>query len=186
MIRVGIVGVGNCAKSLVEGVHYYRKNSKIDPPGLMHKEIGGYSLRDIDFVAAWDVDKRKIGQPLNTAIYEKPNCSSNILGKNSEFDIELSNPIVERAPLLDGVEKHMITDDIDHNEKICVEDAHWENLLKDLKNKDIDVLLNYLPVGSQQATEFWAEQCLEHKVNMVNCIPVFIASDPEWLSLIHI
>ena len=180
MIRVGIVGVGNCAKSLVEGVHYYRKNSKIDPPGLMHKEIGGYSLRDIDFVAAWDVDKRKIGQPLNKAIYEKPNCSWNILGKNSEFDIELSNPIVERAPLLDGVEKHMITDDIDHNEKICVEDAPWENLLKDLKNKDIDVLLNYLPVGSQQATEFWAEQCLEHKVNMVNCIPVFIASDPEW------
>ena len=189
MIRVGIVGVGNCAKSLVEGVHYYRKNSKIDPPGLMHKEIGGYSLRDIDFVAAWDVDKRKIGQPLNKAIYEKPNCSWNILGKNSEFDSELSNPIVERAPLLDGVEKHMITDDIDHNEKICVdgylnyviEDVPFRKLLlKDLKNKNIDVLLNYLPVGSQQATEFWAEQCLEHKVNMVNCIPVFIASDPEW------
>ena len=182
MIKVGIVGVGNCAKSLVEGVHYYRKNSKIDPPGLMHKEIGGYSLRDIDFIAAWDVDKRKVGQSLNSAIYEKPNCSWNILNNSSEFDVKLSNPIVEIAPILDGVEKHMVTDDIGHNEKVCIIDEKFNDIEfeKSISNKNIDIILNYLPVGSQKATEFWAEICLKYKINMVNCIPVFIASDLEW------
>ena len=182
MIKVGIVGVGNCAKSLVEGVHYYRKNSKIDPPGLMHKEIGGYSLRDIDFISAWDVDKRKVGQPLNSAIYEKPNCSWNILNNSLDFDIRLSNPIVETAPILDGVEKHMITDDIDNDEKVCILNEKFNDIEfeKSILNKNIDIILNYLPVGSQKATEFWAEICLKYKINMVNCIPVFIASDPKW------
>ncbi len=197
MIRVGIIGVGNCAKSLIEGVHYYRKNTQTEPFGLMHKEIGGYSVKDIDFVAAWDVDERKVGKPLNDAIYQKPNCSWNILDNNPEFDSGLSNPIVELSPLLDGVANHMITDDIEHSGKVYLTDTelNWDwhrglcpemeeslysNFVKSVSDKKIDVLLNYLPVGSQMATEFWVKICLENKINVVNCIPVFIASDPEW------
>ena len=184
MIRVGIVGVGNCAKSLIEGIHYYRKNTQTEPFGLMHKEIGGYSVRDIDFVAAWDVDQRKVGKPLNDAMYQKPNCSWNILGNNPEFDSELSNPIVELSPVLDGVANHMVTDDIEHNGKVYLPTqdvvVNESELMKSISDKKIDVLLNYLPVGSQIATEFWVNVCLENKINMVNCIPIFIASDPEW------
>ena len=184
MIRVGIVGVGNCAKSLIEGIHYYRKNTQTEPFGLMHKEIGGYSVRDIDFVAAWDVDQRKVGKPLNDAMYQKPNCSWNILGNNPEFDSELSNPIVGLSPVLDGVANHMVTDDIEHNGKVYLPTqdvmVNESELMKSISDKKIDVLLNYLPVGSQIATEFWVNVCLENKINMVNCIPIFIASDPEW------
>ena len=184
MIRVGIVGVGNCAKSLIEGIHYYRKNTQTEPFGLMHKEIGGYSVRDIDFVAAWDVDQRKVGKPLNDAMYQKPNCSWNILGNNPEFDSELSNPIVELSPVLDGVANHMVTDDIEHNGKVYLPTqdvmVNESELMKSISDKKIDVFLNYLPVGSQIATEFWVNVCLENKINMVNCIPIFIASDPEW------
>lgn len=178
-IRVAVVGVGNCAKSLIEGVALYSKTG--ETAGLAFPEIGGYKAENIEFVLSYDVDARKVGKPLWQAISEKPNCAM-------DFDVDsydLSKCTygkVKMGRTLDGVAAHMANFDEDEAFRVdeVSEQLTHEQLVKDLKENDIDVLLNYLPVGSQEATEFYVEGCLEAKVPFVNCIPVFIVSNPEW------
>jgi len=186
-MRVAIVGVGNCASALVQGVKYYSSAKLTD--GLLRSQIGDYKVSDISFALAFDVDARKVGLPLNEAIFAKPNCcmtldSSVKTDQSGRFDCTVLS-----APLLDGVADHMRAVSEEDSERFfitgeknhCIEMTivSTAELLKDNK---IDALVNYLPVGSQIATEFWASVCLEAKVPMVNCIPVFIASDKTWAS----
>lgn len=190
-IKIGIIGVGNCAKSLVEGVEFYTKNqAEID--GIMRYDIGGYTAKDIEFVCAFDIDSRKVNKSLGQALKEKPNCAWNIVE-----EISSTAPVYE-SPVLDGYADLMdkypednrflvseklrnTTDfsrDIDWNEKLC---RKWKDeIISKLQEHQVQILINYLPVGSQIATEFWAEICLETKISLVNCIPVFIASNPVW------
>lgn len=176
MIRVGIIGCGNCASALVQGVGYYRESTGDNIPGVMFADIGGYKIQDIAFVAAWDVDFHKVGRDLSTAIFAPPNCGRKF------FEPELSGVIVKRGKTLDGIAPHMADyhDKIRFTEAVTIEEPTLDNIVADLINKKVDVLLNYLPVGSQQATEFYMEAALKAKVAVVNCIPIFIASDPVW------
>lgn len=174
-IRVAISGVGNCASSLVQGVHYYNKVSDSDEPvpGLMHNVFSGYKISDIKFVAAFDVDKRKVGKDLSKAIFEKPNCTV-IFQK----EIPELNVVVQKGPVLDGVAVHM--EDYPEDKRFVVSDEKAVDVTKVLKEVKADVLINYMPVGSEEATKYYATSCLDAGVGMVNCMPVFIASHPEW------
>lgn len=191
-IKVAIVGVGNCASSLIQGLDYYRDTP--DVPGLIHKDIDGYEARDIQVAAAFDVDYRKIGKRLTQAIFERPNCT---LVFHKEFSKDFSNPEVWPCPIMDGVSSHMYS----HDEDISFRDFRWaynegliseetlgqyeeriskEKIKRHLVQLGVSAIVNYLPVGSQKATEFWAEICLETGISLVNCIPVFIASNKVW------
>jgi len=177
-IRLAIVGVGNCASSLVQGIHYYRKqfegNSRIvDTTGLMHAEIEGYKPSDIEVVAAFDIDQRKVGRPLGDAIFAQPNCT-----KIFEPDVPKDGPIVQMGELLDGVSEHMA--DYPESQRFIPARKSAVDVERVLKETETDVLVNYLPVGSQLATEYYAQCCLNAGVGFVNCIPVFIVSDPTW------
>ena len=169
-INVAIVGAGNCASSLYQGLHYYSVN-EVDQ-GLMSTNIGGYEPKDIKVVAVIDVDKRKVGKTFKEAIFAKPNCTP-IFFK----DIE-DGPIVSMGPVMDGVSSVM--DDYDENYAFRVSEEQPVDIINLLKVTKTDILINYLPVGSQKATEFYANICIEAKVAFLNCIPVFIASDPIW------
>lgn len=175
MINVAIIGVGNCASALVQGVNYYRHSKSEKMPGISFQNIGGYLPTDIRFVAAWDIDARKVGLPLSEAIFAEPNCAR-IFHESIDDTV-----VVEHGPRLDGVSDHMI----DFHDKINFDPLKGSGMSKAqivamLRDRKVEVLLNYLPVGSQKATEFWMEVALEAKVPVVNCIPVFIASDPVW------
>ena len=178
-IKVAIVGVGNCAKSLIEGVDYYTKN-QIDNEGLTRRDIGGYLPSNIEFVCGFDVDTRKVGKPLHEAIYEKPNCAVDIISKD---DITPNTGMVYEGALLDGVADHMRTPDINNAEKFYAPTStttQLKDIVTILNDHDVDILINYLPVGSQEATELYANACIESSVAFMNCIPVFIASDKKW------
>jgi myo-inositol-1-phosphate synthase len=167
-IRVAIVGVGNCASSLVQGVKYYRDadpNAKV--PGLMHVQFGEYHVRDIEFVAAFDVDAKKVGFDLADAIGSSENNTIKIT------DVEPTGVTVLRGPTLDGLGKYY-RETIEESEETPVDVVQT---LRDLK---VDVLISYLPVGSEQADKFYAQCAIDAKVAFVNALPVFIASDPEW------
>lgn len=173
-IRTAIVGVGNCASALVQGVHLARGNAL---QGLTYEDIGGYKAGDLEFVIGFDVDRRKIGKEIADAIFEKPNCCYTIDSSTKH----MLTGYVHMAPVMDGVASHM--KDYPDNDTFLVSDAEpitAAEAVHLLKTLEVDVLINYLPVGSQQATEFWASICLEAEVAMCNCIPVFIASDPVW------
>jgi myo-inositol-1-phosphate synthase len=176
-IRIAIVGVGNCASSLIQGIEFYRersmKNPKFEALGLMHLEIEGYKPWNIEVGAAFDIDRRKVGKPLNEALFAKPNCTKVIYPNLND-----SGVIVSMGEVLDGVSEHMKDYHEDRvflisNEKPC----HVEKVLKD---SGVEILLNYLPVGSDQATRFYAEACLNTGVSLINCMPSFIVSDPPW------
>lgn len=190
-INVAIIGVGNCAKSLIEGVEYYSSKS-VSYNGIMQKDIGGYSISDINFVLGFDIDERKIGNSLTDALKAKPNCAWTIT------DTVLNNSPVLPSPVLDGYAELMdkypedirflvseelrnatdLSRGIEWTKKI---DREWKNIIiEELKSYDVNIIINYLPVGSQKATEFWAEIALESKIPFLNCIPVFIASDDNW------
>ena len=174
-IRVAVVGIGNCASSLVQGLEHYREGSN-DNVGLMHWEMGGYKPSDIKVVAAWDVDKRKVGLDVAEAIFAKPNCTA-IFAPN----VTATGTTVKMGRKLDGVAEHM--SDFADDRTFVVADAAEptrEDIVAELKRTGAEVLMNYLPVGSQEATEFYAECALEAGVAFVNNIPVFIASDPVW------
>lgn len=176
-IKIAIVGIGNCASSLIQGIEYYkiRKNKDEDIIGLMHWDIGGYSPLDIEVVAAFDVDCRKVGKELPDAIFSEPNCTMQLV--NTSFPHEIPYIKVMKGPVLDGIASHMKPYfQVDENQKELSKDE----ILLELKKSKTDILLNYLPVGSQVATEFYAECCLEAGVSFINCIPVFIASDKKW------
>lgn len=168
-IRVAIVGVGNCASSLVQGIHYY-KNAKDDEfvPGLMHVNFGGYHINDIEVVAAFDVNSNKVGKDVGDAIYAAPN-NTTVFCK-----VPKTGVTVTRGPLLDGVNKYTA-------EVVPVKTGQVAvDVVQVLKDAKADAVINYLPVGSQQATEFYAQAAIDAGCGFVNCIPVFIASNPKW------
>lgn len=181
-IRVAIVGVGNCATSLVEGVALYTETK--DSHGLAFSDIGGYKAEHIKFVLAYDVDTRKVGRPLKIAMRGKPNCAMEILSQDKYhlIDAVTEGPVkVKRGALYDGVAAHMLTAPEDEGFRVTHDpEPTLEQVVADLQKYKVDVLLNYLPVGSEAATRFYVEACLEAKVPFVNCIPVFIVSDPFW------
>jgi myo-inositol-1-phosphate synthase len=170
-IRVAIVGVGNSASALIQGVEYY-KNVKEDEtvPGLMHVNFGGYHVRDIKFVAAFDVDKNKIGKDLAEAIFTKPNCCAKFANV-SPLGVKVSP-----GPVLDGVAKHMRETFNIYSE----DETKPADVASILKESRAEILINYLPVGSQNATRFYAQAALDAGCAFINCIPEFIASDNAW------
>ena len=169
-IRLAIVGVGNCASSLVQGLEYYSTEQR---PGLIENEIGGYQVRDIEVVAAFDVDERKVGRPVSEAIFAKPNCTPQLVS-----ELSVTGPVVMMGPVFDGVAPHMADYSPDNSFRVSSETP--VDVVKALRDSGAEVLVNYLPVGSEQAVRHYAEACLEAGVAMVNCMPVFIASDPVW------
>jgi len=175
-IKVAIIGVGNCASSLIQGVHYYRGEKAEEAIGLMHWDIGGYKPFDIEVVAAFDIDRRKVGLDVSKAIFSKPNCTKVFFP-----DIPQSLVTVEMGRILDGVSDHM-EGYTDENTFILSDapEPTKEEIVTILRESGAEVMINYLPVGSEEATRFYAECALEAGVAFVNNIPVFIASDPEW------
>jgi myo-inositol-1-phosphate synthase len=171
-IKVAIAGVGNCASALVQGVEYYR-NRNAAPKGVMRSVIGGYHCADIEFVAAFDIDRRKIGRPLEDAIFAKPNCTRVFQGA-----LPVSNVVVQAGPIFDGVAPHMM----DYPDDMAFRSADLEptDIAAALRRSGAEVLVCYLPVGSEQAVKHYAQACLDAGVAMVNSVPVFIASNPEW------
>jgi myo-inositol-1-phosphate synthase len=168
-IRVAIAGIGNCASSLVQGVEYY-KNADEDEfvPGLMHVNFGGYHIRDLKFVAAFDVDANKVGADLSEAIFTEPNCTAKFV------DVPELGVVVQKAPVMDGIGKYLRgVVPVDKKQKPV-------DVVQALEEAEAEILINYLPVGSAKATRFYAEAALEAGCAFVNCIPEFIASDPEW------
>ena len=175
-IKIAIVGVGNCASSLVQGLEYYRDKQPEEAIGLMHWEIGGYRPSDIDVVAAFDIDERKVGKDISEAIFEPPNCTKVFCGELPKAGVP-----VRMGRILDGVADHMQSYP-DARTFLPSDDrqATHEDVVLALRQSSAEVLLNYLPVGSEEAARFYAECALEAGVALVNCIPVFIASDPDF------
>ena len=171
-INIAIVGVGNCASALYQALHYYNDSEKCHKSGLMRQLIGGYSCSDIKVVAAFDIDKRKVGKCLSDAILAKPNCTPLLQDRLTH------GPSVQMGILLDGVSD--IMDSYPDDDKFLIADTTPCNVVSQLRESGAHILINYLPVGSQSATEFYAGACLEAKVSLLNCIPVFIASNPVW------
>jgi myo-inositol-1-phosphate synthase len=175
-IKVAIVGVGNCTSSLVQGIYYYRDNKDTHPIGLMHKEIGGFEAGDLDIVAAFDIDKRKVGKDVNQAIFEEPNCTTVFCSDIPDCGVE-----VQMGVILDGYSDHMANYADKYTFVLSEEpEPSKEQVVQAFKDSGAEVIMNYLPVGSQKATEFYAECALEAGVAFVNNIPVFIASNPKW------
>jgi myo-inositol-1-phosphate synthase len=167
-IRVGIVGVGNCAASLVQGVHYYRDaDPTLKVPGLMHVQFGPYHVRDITFVAAFDVDAKKVGRDLSEAISASQNNTIKIC------DVPPQDVIVQRGHTLDGLGKY-------YRETIEESDEEPVDVVATLRAAAVDVLICYLPVGSEHAAKFYAQCAIDAGVAFVNALPVFIAGTPEW------
>jgi myo-inositol-1-phosphate synthase len=167
-VRVGIIGVGNCASSLVQGVEYYKNAAEDEQiPGLMHANLGGYHIRDIEFSCAFDVDVEKVGKDLSEAIYS---------GQNNTFrfsDVPFTGVKVERGMTHDGLGKYL-------SEVITKAPGPTANVVQILKDTNTDVVVSYLPVGSEEATKWYVEQILRAGCAFVNCIPVFIAREPYW------
>jgi len=174
-IRLAIVGVGNCASSLVQGISHYAhlRAQNAAPVGLLHPEIGGLRVEDIEIVAAFDIDRRKVGQPLEEAIFSAPNNTAVFCS-----DIAASDVVVNMGHTLDGVAEHMSAYPL--AARFDPSPATPVDVSRVLRETGAEILVNYLPVGSQQATEFYAEACLSAGVSLVNCIPVFIVSDTRW------
>ena len=176
-IRIAIAGVGNCASSLIQGIHYYTpERCRQGVTGLMHTEIGGYLPCDIEVVAAFDVDARKVGMDVNKAIFSKPNCT-----KIFQRDIPPSDVIVRMGPVLDGISEHMADYAEDRTfVRSRAPELTKSEIVRELKNSGAEILLNYVPVGSEQAARFYAECALEAGVAFINNMPVFIASDKKF------
>ena len=167
-VRVAIVGVGNCASSLVQGVEYYKDaDATTGVPGLMHVKFGEYHVNDVTFVAAFDVDDKKVGKDLSEAINASENNTIKIA------DVPTTGVEVQRGHTLDGLGKYY---------RLTIDESAAEpvDVVQVLKDREVDVLVSYLPVGSEQADKFYAQCAIDAKVAFVNALPVFIASDPEW------
>jgi len=174
-IKIAIAGLGNCASSLIQGIYYYKnvKKGGETAPGLMHNTVGGYKPSDIQVVAAFEVDKRKVGKDVSKAIFAKPNCTTVFYSK-----IPNLNTKVKMGPVLDGVAAHM--KDFPEEKRFVVAKQKPVNVAKELKKSGAEMLINYCPVGSQKATEAYATAALKANCAFVNCIPVFIASNKVW------
>jgi len=175
-IRIAIAGVGNCASSLIQGIAYYRSLGKNHPDrslGLMHYVLSGYRPDDIDVVAAFDIDRRKVDKPLNEALFASPNCTKEIMGKLPDYPVQ-----VTMGNVLDGVSAHMKA--YPDNRRFIIAKKRSCDAAKVLAQAGADILLSYLPVGSEKATAYYAEACLKTGISLINCVPVFIASDKGW------
>ena len=171
-IKVGVIGVGNCFAGLIQGIEYYKKNKKEKPIGLMHEKIGPYDFKDIEFVSAFDVGANKIGKTLDQAVFAYPNLVKWI-------KLPKSKVIVKEAPILDGIGIYVENKIRPLNNPTPIEKLK-EEIKKEIKKTKTEILVNYLPVGSQKATEFWAEMALDTNCAFINCLPVFIASEKKW------
>lgn len=175
-IRIAIVGVGNCASSLLQGIEYYREKSEKDAAGLMHWEIGGYRPSDIEVAAAFDIDARKVGKDLAEAIFSPPNCTTTFCPGMPRTGVS-----VRMGRVLDGFPGHMQGYKEEHRFVLAhEEEASREEIVRELEDSGAEMLLNYLPVGSEEAARFYADCALEAGVGLINNMPVFIASDPAW------
>jgi myo-inositol-1-phosphate synthase len=169
-VRLAIVGVGNCASSLVQGLEYYKDADPTDPvPGLMHVDLGGYHVRDVEIVAAFDVDGKKVGTDVAEAIVSEPNNTIRFA------EVPLTGITVQRGPTFDGLGRY-------YRETIVESELPPVGVAKALKEAGADVVVSYLPVGSEQAAKHYAQAALDAHVAFVNCLPVFIASDRSWAS----
>lgn len=175
-IKVAIVGLGNCASSLIQGIHYYQ-NQNNQPVGIMHEEIGGYCISDIEVVLAIDIDDRKVGKDISEAIFSKPNCTK-VFCPN----IPLSGKKVQMGVVMDGISEHTekYIEEI-RVVKALLPEPSRSDLVETIKESGAEMMVNYLPVGSKRATEFYAECAIESGVGFINCMPVFIASDSVWI-----
>ena len=174
-IKVALVGLGNCFSGLIQGIEYYSKNPSQKVTGIIHENLCDYTIHDIDFVAGFDVGANKIGKSINEAIYELPNMV-NWIEKN---DMPKANGTVHESPALDGV-GIWVENKVKPIESEKSESELREEIIKILKEKGVEVIVSYLPVGSEKATQFWAQVCLDTNTAFVNCMPAFIASDKEW------
>jgi len=174
-IRLAIAGVGNCCSSLVQGITYYKYIGKDDEPvpGLMHNVIGDYAPRDIQIAAAFDIDRRKVGKDVSATIFEKPNCTKIFCKEIPETGVK-----VQMGPVLDGVADHM--QDYPEEQSFVIADEKPVNVAEELKKAKVDVLVSYMPVGSQKAAEYYAQAALDADCGFVNCMPIFIVSDEKW------
>ena len=173
-IKIAIIGVGNCASSLIQGIYYYREKSPEDTIGLMHWDLGGYKPYDIEVVAAIDIDNRKVGKDVSEAIFAEPNCTKVFYRDVPRMDVS-----VVMGKVLDGVAPHM--KELPENQAFVVAaEGREEDIVTLLRQSGAEIGLNYLPVGSEEATRFYADCCLEANIAFINCIPVFIASDIEY------
>ncbi len=175
-IKVAIVGIGNCASSLIQGIEYYRDKTEADATGLMYWNIGGYTPSDVEIVAAFDVDARKVGKDASEAIFAKPNCTT-IFCEN----IPPTGAIVQMGCVLDGIADHMDEHPEANTFKLAdAPESSQQDIVGILKQSGAEVLVSYLPVGSEEAARFYAECALQAGVALVNNMPVFIVSDPAW------
>lgn len=175
-IKIAIAGLGNCASSLIQGIEYYQHQSQQDAIGLMHWDIGGYRPHDIEVVAAFDIDKRKVGQDIAAAIFSAPNCTTTFCK-----DLPKAGVTVSMGRVLDGLSDHM--GHYDEAQTFVLSDTPEPtkaDVVEILKASGAEILINYLPVGSEDATGFYAECALDAGIAFINCIPVFIASNPLW------
>jgi myo-inositol-1-phosphate synthase len=174
-IKVAIAGVGNCASALLQGIEHYRRvpREAHEAWGLLHLELGGYRPEDVEVVAAFDVDARKVGRPLHEAAFAPPNCTHVIASEVGKSEV-----VVQMGPVLDGVAPHMA--EYDDQRAFRVADEAPVDVEAVLRESGAEVLLSYLPVGSTRAVHAYAEACLASGVSLVNCVPVFVVSDPAW------
>ncbi|WP_455645072.1 inositol-3-phosphate synthase [Methanosphaera sp.] len=175
-IKIAIVGLGNCASSLIQGIYYYENKTAEDVDGLMHWTIYGYKPSDIEVVAAIDIDKRKVGKDVSEAIYAKPNCTTIFYPDMKEMGVTVS-----MGNVLDGVAPHM-KDYKDDSTFVISDEAEKtkEEIVALLKESGAEILVNYLPVGSEKAGKFYADCALDAGIAFINCVPIFIVSDPEY------
>ena len=177
-IKIGIIGVGNCASSLVQGIHYYRDKQSDEAIGLMHWDVGGYKPFNVEVVAAFDIDARKVNKDVTTAIFSPPNCTTVFCSVMPE-----TNTRVQMGPVLDGYSDHMSNYADPETFVLSDEPALTKNqVVRTLQETGTEILMNYLPVGAEKATRFYAECAIEAGCAFINNIPVFIASDPSWAS----
>lgn len=177
-IRIALAGIGNCASALVQGLYYYKTKTSESSTGLMHWDIGGYKPFDIEVTAAFDIDKRKVGQDLSQAIFALPNCSTVFFDGVPETGVQ-----VVMGKLLDGFPESMLPYEEDCSFVLASHpEPTREDVVQVLRESGVEILLIYLPVGSEKATRFYAECALDAGVAVVNNIPVFLASDPAWAS----
>jgi myo-inositol-1-phosphate synthase len=175
-IKIAIIGVGNCASSLIQGIEYYKERAGAPTTGLMHEEIGGFKPSDIEVVAAFDIDVRKVGKDVSEAIFELPNCTQRFAPK-----VPRKGVLVSIGRILDGFSEHMRDFDpcrtfIPSNQP----EASKDDVVAILKKSGAEIVLNYLPVGSEEAVKFYAECALFAGTGFINNMPVFIASNPQW------
>jgi myo-inositol-1-phosphate synthase len=166
-IKVAIAGVGNCSSALVQGTYFYRNASEVETPGLLHLKLGGYHPKDIEFVAAFDVDAAKVGKDLSEAIFAWPNNTRRF------SDVPKLGVEVQKGPVMDSLGKYL-------KDYLEISKTKPVNVAEELKDSGAEIVVNYLPVGSEQAVRWYAEQTIKAGCAFVNCMPVFIASDPIW------